>query len=131
MNRTELITEVYRALPAKLQKKISHPTVKAVIDETFDTIMTATLMGDPVIVKNFGTFDPTLRPPHMSYGGKGRERKLSRPYIRILFRSSKAWRRALAAVLEQKMNRKRSSDDDDTETRVRPGGEGRGCEASI
>lgn len=130
MNRTELTTEVYQALPAKLQKKVPYTTVKTVIDETFDTIMTATLMGDPVVIKNFGTFDPTLRPPHMSYGGKGKPRKLSRPYIRILFRSSRAWRRALASVLEQKMNKKRSSDDD-TEARVRPGREERGCEASL
>lgn len=129
MNRSELITEVYKTLPEKLQKKCPRPTVKAVIDEAFDTIMTATLMGEPVVIKNFGTFDPTLIPPHMSYGGKGKERKLSRPYIRIMFRSSKAWRRALAKVLEQTMSRRGINDN--TETRVRPGGAERGCEASV
>jgi len=102
VNRTELIREVHDSLSAKDQRLIGLAGVRRVVDETFDTIIAATLQGEPVEIRRFATFRPQLRAPHYAFSGKERKKIMSRPYIRIVFSASKAWKRALAGVLNPK-----------------------------
>lgn len=107
MTKTELLKEVCDALPIYYRTRFGKKGVQRVVDEVFTTIISATLQGEDVRIKNFATFYPMMRAPHMAYSAKGAKTKMSKPYLRIMFKTSVAWKRALAETLK----RKKASDD--------------------
>jgi nucleoid DNA-binding protein len=102
VTRSELIKEVYDSLPPYYKVKFGLKGVRRVVDETFDSIIAATLQGEEVRIRNFASFRPQRRAPHRAFSGKARDVVMSKPYIKIVFSASKAWKRALANVLEQR-----------------------------
>ena len=108
MTKSELIKEVYDSLPIYYRTRFGKKGVQRVVDEVFNTIIAATLQGEDVRIKKFATFWPMMRAPHMAYSGKGKRKKLSKPYIRIMFRTGSAWKKALAETLKKR----RTTDDD-------------------
>lgn len=108
MTKSELIKEVYDELPIYYRTRFGKKGVQRVVDEVFNTIIAATLQGEDVRIKKFATFWPVMRAPHLAFSGKERRTKMSKPYIRIIFRASAAWKKALAKTL----NGRKVSDDD-------------------
>lgn len=106
MTRSELIKEVYDALPQYYRTKFGMKGVRRVVDEVFTAIIASTLQGEDVRIKNFATFYPMMRAPHLAYSAKGARTRMSKPYIRIMFKTSVAWKKALADTL----SRRRTSD---------------------
>lgn len=103
MTKTELIAEVYDSLPLYYRTRFGKAGVQRVIDSLFDLIISATLQGEDVRIKDFATFYPTLCPPRQAFSGKERKLIMSKPFIRIVFKTSVRWKRALADTLKRRV----------------------------
>ncbi len=99
MTRDGLYKAVHNALATYYGSRLSAADVKRVIDEAFVTIIAATLQGENVRILNFGDFRPYFRPPHPAYNTKIQGLKMTRPYVKIAFRSSQTWRLSLQLSL--------------------------------
>lgn len=97
-----MIKEVYDAMPQYYRTRFGMDGVRRVVDEVFTTIIAATLQGEDVRIKKFATLYPMMRAPHLAYSAKGARTKMSKPYIRIMFKASGAWKKALADTLKRR-----------------------------
>lgn len=102
MTRSELIKEVYNALPIYYRTRFGMNGVQRVVDEVFTSIIAATLQGEDVRIKKFATFYPKLCPPRRAFSGKERKLVMSKPHVRIIFKASDVWKRALADTLKRR-----------------------------
>ena len=101
MNRTQLRKEVLKALPPFYRRRLgqlAHRIATLMVDTTLSTIMDATLRGEKVVLDGFGSFDTSVRKPHLVYTNlsKQPEYKVTRPYVRVFLRPCTAWKKQLA-----------------------------------
>jgi nucleoid DNA-binding protein len=82
--------------------RLSAADVRRVIDETLATIIATTLQGENVRLSNFGEFRPIFQEPHLAYNPHIRGLGMTRPTIRVGFRSSKTWRLSLRLSLHKR-----------------------------
>jgi nucleoid DNA-binding protein len=101
MNRSQLRKQVLDALPPFYQKrmgKFAAPITSSVVDSTLDTIMQATIEGERVDITGFGTFEPSVREPHLVFCNLSSPPgyQVTRPYVRVYLRPCAAWKDKLA-----------------------------------
>jgi len=102
MTRNDLYKEVHEVIALHYGRHLSLTDVKKVIDEALAAIIATTIQGESVRLTNFGEFRPSFQTPHLAYSHKTGDLKMSRPYVRICFRSSKSWRLSLQLSLNRR-----------------------------
>lgn len=101
MNRTELRKRALAAVPPFYRRtmgKFDTKIARILVDATLDSIMNATLEGEQVDIRGFGTLDTSVRKPHLVYCNLGSDPKykVTRPYIRVFLRPCTSWKAKLS-----------------------------------
>lgn len=95
MTKTELVDVIWEKIPINRRSKLQKRWVKFIIDEVFETIKEASILGEAVSIHKFGKFTVSpLRGRRIFSKYAGGYTK-SRDTLRIKFKPGSYWKKLL------------------------------------
>lgn len=92
MTRSELEEEIYQRLPPYFKVRMPKTHISLVIDNMFDIILEKMLIGVPVRIYKYGTFDPKIIRGKRTREYKTGKIKDVKPYLKVAFKLSRGWK---------------------------------------